>query len=89
MVSGLLELLQRPVVSGSIFQVLDLHSHHGTRERPGVTFFLWLGRQKLRGEWGVQRVRQKNKLELDLQRKRESSIVFEERGKKNAENFNI
>lgn len=70
---GLLEFLQRPVVSGSILQVLDLHSHHGTRERPGVTLLLWLRRQKLRRKWGVQRVCQKHKLELDLHRQREKT----------------
>lgn len=66
MTSSLLELSQRPVVRSSIFEVLDLYSHYGTRERPGVTLLLWLGRQKLRGKWGVQRVRQQHKLELDL-----------------------
>lgn len=64
--SNLLELPQRPVVSSSIFEVLDLYSHYGTRERLEVTLLLWLGRQKLRGKWGVQCVRQKHKLELDL-----------------------
>lgn len=51
---------------GSILKVLNLYSHHGARERPGVTLFLWLWGQELRGQRRVQRVCQQDKLELDL-----------------------
>lgn len=65
---ALLEFIQGPVVCGSILQVLDLYSHHGAGERPGVALFLWLLRQELRGQWRVQCVCQQDKLELDLKK---------------------
>ena len=60
------EFLQRPVMRGAILGILDLDSDDGFRERPaGVAA---LGRQQVRGQRGVESVRQQHKLELDLQR---------------------
>ena len=51
---------------GAILGILDLDSDDGFRERPaGVTP---LRRQQVRGQRGVESVRQQHKLELDLQR---------------------
>lgn len=66
-------------MSGSILQVLNLHSHHRSRERPSVVFFLRFWRQQLRGQWRVEGVREQDKLELDLQIDRRKVINKDER----------
>lgn len=66
MLRSLLEFIKGPVVRGSVLEVLNLYGHHGAGERPGVTLFLRLWWQELRGQWRVQRVCQQHKLELDL-----------------------
>lgn len=70
MLRSLLEFIKGPVVCGSVLKVLNLYGHHGARERPGVTLFLWLWRQELRGQRRVQSVCQQDKLELDLKERR-------------------
>lgn len=60
------ELLQRPVVGGPVLLVLHLHSHNGAGEGPRLSVFGSLWGQQVRWQWGVECVREEDKLELDL-----------------------
>ena len=49
-----------------VLLVLHLDGHDGAREVPRLAVLLGLGGQQVLGQRGVQRVRQQDKLELDL-----------------------
>lgn len=60
------QLFQRPVMGGTIFLVLDLHSHNGAREVPNLTILTGLQGQQVWRQWRVEGVCEQHKLELDL-----------------------
>ena len=61
------EFLQGPVVCGPVLLILDLHGYDGAGEGAPLPLIGHAGRQEVRGQRGVQRVRQQHELELHLQ----------------------
>ena len=68
------KFFQAPVMSGAVLCVLNLYSHDGPRERAGLVPLL--RRHQVRGQWGVQRVRQQHELEHHLQRDIKTELVL-------------
>lgn len=60
------ELLQCPVVGGPILLVLHLHGHDCAGEGPCLSVSGGLWGQQVWWQWGVEGVREEDKLELDL-----------------------
>ena len=61
-------------MSGAVLCVLSLYSHDGPRERAGLVPLL--RRHQVRGQRGVQRVRQQHELEHHLQRDIKIELVL-------------
>lgn len=51
---------------GAVLLVLHFNGHDGPRERPSLPLLGLACRQQVGRQWGVQRVRQKDELKLDL-----------------------
>lgn len=69
------ELVESPVVSGAVFQILYFHRDDGTREGSLLFVFVVEIRQQIRWQRRVEGVGEQGELELNLKRKKTTTIV--------------